>query len=230
MNTASNSIPSLSNLNGGMLSSILGGGNSAIASLLGNSAGNSATSPLFGGGNSAIASLLGNTGSSAIASLLGNTGNSAIASLLGNSGSSAMSSLLGGGSSGIASLLGNSGGDSKTQLILNLMQQQQIAAQQAANKEPVNIGIQEPSFVPTPAPRKPNPFLCNILMTKMQDSNEKLSSLMRMQYIQGGCLNELFSNPLALLRDGALDQVKEILGCLNELFSNPLALLRDGAL
>merc|ERR1719376_1413553 len=200
MNTASNSIPSLSNLNGGMLSSILGGGNSAIASLLGNSAGNSATSPLFGGGNSAIASLLGNTGSSAIASLLG------------NSGSSAMSSLLGGGSSGIASLLGNSGGDSKTQLILNLMQQQQIAAQQAANKEPVNIGIQEPSFVPTPAPRKPNPFLCNILMTKMQDSNEKLSSLMRMQYIQGGCLNELFSNPLALLRDGALDQVKEILG------------------
>jgi len=123
-------------------------------------------------------------------------------------GNSPISSLLGGGNS----ILGNNGGDSKTKMILNVLQQQQIAAQQAANKEPVNIGIQEPSFVPTPAPRKPNPYLCNFLMTKMQDSNEGLSSLMRMQYIQGGCLNELFSNPLALLRDGALDQIKEILG------------------
>lgn len=56
-------------------------------------------------------------------------------------GNSPISSLLGGGNS----ILGNNGGDSKTKMILNVLQQQQIAAQQAANKEPVNIGIQEPS-------------------------------------------------------------------------------------
>jgi len=154
----------------------------------------------------------GNSNSGGLLSTLLQGSNPGIASLLGNGGNTGLSSLLGGGNSGLASLLGNGGESSKTQLLLTMMQQQQIAAQQAANKEPVNVGIQEPIFVPTPAPRKPNYLLCQFLMTKMQDSDSKISSLMRIQYMQGGCLNQLLSNPLALLRDGALDQIKEILG------------------
>jgi len=215
-----NNLGSMSSSN--PLTSLLGGSNSnPLASLLGGSSSNPLASLLGGSSSNPLASLLGGSSSNPLASLLGGSSSNPLASLLGSSSSNPLASLLGGSTSSanpLASLLGGSsssgglssllGGSSTNQLLLNLLQSQN----QQKPTEPSIVGGIEPSFIPTPAPRKPNPFFCNLLMSKMESDEGSLSTIFRLQFFTSGCLQNLFSNPALLLQDGALDRIKEILG------------------